>query len=1020
GAQTGANRWGDYSSLSVDPVDDCTFWYTTEYYKTANNNSTGWSTYIGSFKFDNCVAGPKGYIEGTVTDSSGSPIEGVRVAAGGATAITDADGNYDLTLPADSTYDLDFTKYGYLAGNVDGINLAEDEVEDVDVSLDEADAVTVSGVVTDGSGLGTPLYAEVVITAPGATISTFTDPASGQYSLEAYEGTLVKIEAISIDPGYLNQSYDILPENTPVQDFALQVDSNCTANGYLWNTFFEGFDAGVPPTGWTVQDITESGMEWQAASTAPKGNLLNVNGEAAAIDSDAAGAGNLVSSVLVSPVINVADIQSTTLSFTSLFRTFAGSDVYTLDINVDDAGWVSVYDFVATNTVDNLSIDLSAELAGATSFQIRFAYEADYEWYAYVDNIAFGTPSCVAGAGYYASGYVVDNNTQLALNGASVSGSSSSTSSVETPADDSLEDGFFRLFIGADGVTEVEVSANNYQTQTVDLSQFDLGQPVMLDAGLLEVGAIELEVAAGVEETANVSLENIGNVDASFALSLYLTREEEQMGKPYGIYDQATRRFGPKALRELDTKKIRYRSYAPSAPEVAVDFVAQFATELTLGWGIGIDKSTSDVWVGDVTLGGAALDALHQYSADGTKTGEFIDTSAITVGYAADLAYNARTNTLWQVAVTGDTCIHEIDPVAKAVTGNKICPAFGTSQRGLAYDPISGTFYAGSWNDSVIHQFDAEGNILRSINVDLAVSGLALNPSTNHLFVMSNESAGSVEPDILVLDASTPELDAIGQIVIPSVDTDGDEILEDLMDGGQAGLGIDCDGNLWAVNQSRQTVVGITSGETGVCDIAPTWVTVTAATGSVDANGAFDLEFDISTLDLPIGTYQAQAIISNDTPYGTIAKNVNLTVREPVFGEIGISSNTGAVRNGSSIQVTVSRVDGSDHQVTVDYATVSGSATAGTHFTEASGTLTWAHGETADKVVTIETIDTDQDSNLDFGFELSNVGKAELGTSQVTLSINKDPSRGGGGSTGLVILALLALAGLARRRRYLS
>ena len=27
------NRWGDYSTMSVDPVDDCTFWYTNEYYE---------------------------------------------------------------------------------------------------------------------------------------------------------------------------------------------------------------------------------------------------------------------------------------------------------------------------------------------------------------------------------------------------------------------------------------------------------------------------------------------------------------------------------------------------------------------------------------------------------------------------------------------------------------------------------------------------------------------------------------------------------------------------------------------------------------------------------------------------------------------------------------------------------------------------------------------------------------------------------------------------------------------------
>jgi hypothetical protein len=45
-------RWGDYSSMSVDPKDDCTFWYTQEYMKTTG--SFNWSTRIASFKFNSC------------------------------------------------------------------------------------------------------------------------------------------------------------------------------------------------------------------------------------------------------------------------------------------------------------------------------------------------------------------------------------------------------------------------------------------------------------------------------------------------------------------------------------------------------------------------------------------------------------------------------------------------------------------------------------------------------------------------------------------------------------------------------------------------------------------------------------------------------------------------------------------------------------------------------------------------------------------------------------------------------
>jgi hypothetical protein len=46
------NRWGDYSAMTIDPVDDCTFWYTTEYLKT--NGRFNWSTRIANFKMDNC------------------------------------------------------------------------------------------------------------------------------------------------------------------------------------------------------------------------------------------------------------------------------------------------------------------------------------------------------------------------------------------------------------------------------------------------------------------------------------------------------------------------------------------------------------------------------------------------------------------------------------------------------------------------------------------------------------------------------------------------------------------------------------------------------------------------------------------------------------------------------------------------------------------------------------------------------------------------------------------------------
>lgn len=50
--QNSQNRWGDYSSMAIDPSDDCTFWYTQEYYKTTG--SFRFNTRLASFKFPSC------------------------------------------------------------------------------------------------------------------------------------------------------------------------------------------------------------------------------------------------------------------------------------------------------------------------------------------------------------------------------------------------------------------------------------------------------------------------------------------------------------------------------------------------------------------------------------------------------------------------------------------------------------------------------------------------------------------------------------------------------------------------------------------------------------------------------------------------------------------------------------------------------------------------------------------------------------------------------------------------------
>jgi hypothetical protein len=55
GSATDASRWGDYSSMVIDPSDDCTFWYVNQYIpKTAPKNALTFHTRVASLKIPTC------------------------------------------------------------------------------------------------------------------------------------------------------------------------------------------------------------------------------------------------------------------------------------------------------------------------------------------------------------------------------------------------------------------------------------------------------------------------------------------------------------------------------------------------------------------------------------------------------------------------------------------------------------------------------------------------------------------------------------------------------------------------------------------------------------------------------------------------------------------------------------------------------------------------------------------------------------------------------------------------------
>jgi hypothetical protein len=198
------------------------------------------------------------------------------------------------------------------------------------------------------------------------------------------------------------------------------------------------------------------------------------------------------------------------------------------------------------------------------------------------------------------------------------------------------------------------------------------------------------------------------------------------------------------------------------------------------------------------------------------------------------MTFDPYSNKLWQTNYD-EGCIYELDPVAKMSTGTRICPATSAAPIGLAYDPVSDTFLAGSWDDGVVNRFDRSGNVLDSINVGLNIAGLAYNASTKHLFVLG--------------------------------------------DYEQGGLEMDCSGNLWAVDQVTGEVLEFTSGEGGTCNFMNIpWLDVNPSTGMIAANGSQELTLNLTSSGQHPGLHQAQLFVSGVDPFAPVAVPVNFTI----------------------------------------------------------------------------------------------------------------------------------------------
>ena len=317
GSQSGSgNRWGDYSDLTIDPVDDCTFWYTNEYYP-AGSTAFNWRTRIGSFRFPSCSAAPTMSIAKVADASSatyGSPI-GFTVTLTNNTAQTATGLSVSDNLPSGS----------HVSWSVDGAH------------SDTGWQVT-----------GTPPNQSVVYTptqlAANATSQVHVVSGTGANSCGNYPNT-ASFTTSNLGSGNASAAETVV--GTP---------------HVVLTQGWDDVTAPVLPTGWTAANAAGPDPLWVTSASGP-----DTAPNAAFVDDP----GVVSDKALVSPSIAIAHTNAR-VSFRNSYALETNYDGGVLEISIDGGPFTDIVDaggsFLAGGYTHPISTQYSNPLAGRSAW----------------------------------------------------------------------------------------------------------------------------------------------------------------------------------------------------------------------------------------------------------------------------------------------------------------------------------------------------------------------------------------------------------------------------------------------------------------------------------------------------------------------------------------------------------------------------------------------------------------------------------------------------------------------------
>ena len=402
GSQIGISRWGDYSAMTVDPTDDCTFWYTNEYYITSGNN---WQTRIGAFKFPAC-----GQALGTVTGRvlnavTGGPVVGAPVVVAGTvetlTVRTDANGSYVArVLPGTYAITAGPLPPGYPdPGGVSGVVVVANQTTTApDILLNPVPYLAYSSNTVDDCG-------------PGGNCNGYPDP--GEQNLKLYvsltnigaitatqiNGTLTALTpGVTVDvptAAYPNINVGQTAWNpTP---FQFDVDSSvtcgtvltfredvATAQGTFPITFTRSTNIPQPPVAVLTDTVEMGNIGWTFGGTSPPWQITDEDSHSPThswTDSPGGPYGNNQNKWMISPRLNLSGKTEVEITAWYKYALESGYDYMYLEYSTNDGTTWNTADPLLTLNGTQMAwtqiVAQAPQLANIAQARIRFRLVTD-------------------------------------------------------------------------------------------------------------------------------------------------------------------------------------------------------------------------------------------------------------------------------------------------------------------------------------------------------------------------------------------------------------------------------------------------------------------------------------------------------------------------------------------------------------------------------------------------------------------------------------------------------------------